>query len=829
VVAKGRSSSRLAVVVVVLVRFAIVLVRTGGLRSDKYRQYGTVQYNTGKQTNLVKKTKMFRATKKKPRKVTIRASIEDLGLDQTEGSEEHDPTVVVRRSKSKKKKSKLDPNIMNTVVRSFDVVEVEEESQRSKKRRRKGLGFGGTTRHVDDDDDVDDDEETKISEETIDTKARSYGKEALDQLKAEQRKPKPKETIAEPGKCSDSLQAVLLSRTPTVDDSSLEIPPHQNPVVSSSTSSLPAFVPLTSGKDVNQDVTAVLTGEEAIRLHEQSESETNVNIKPFLTTGKSKDAVIQESYITDESPDTAWEDLITRRAGLHRSNTSIPSLSSSSQVPLLATLRPQLQSTLSNLKAQQQDLKHAIMRREAEKAQTESNLKRHQESLHRTGDACSEYQKLRHDLAMWVGALRDLQQKVQPIAEALTQMILSQSATAQQEWIHWQDDAASVLQEAGKLDQVLGRQPALPPPSHTSTAKTNLVDEFGRDSRSQYLRKREKRYRRRLQRRGLAPKIDHDGEKLGQSLWRLWVEEEDLDTLGRYHILQEALRVAFNDLDDDFTSIDKLLGVFERWKESYPDEYRQCYASLSLGDLVSVLAQADFCRSSWVSSMLRPSESMGDNERTDEFLWVPKLQSADIHGQEEEEGAIQRVLGKKFVPLLLTILNDSPALCFFSSEWSHLANDVVKNSDEKSEIIKELNEALFKATIEVLDSVSIPLVKDELNKLPDIERKEEVDHAVNFSKVEQSIWIQQLLLNLLADWVPFLRCFEKYEEVGKSILDFISGKYLFLLSSLAPCIASDMFAPVWKILKTENSDWLESPSFILQGAPVRAAASVYGL
>lgn len=64
------------------------------------------------------------------------------------------------------------------------------------------------------------------------------------------------------------------------------------------------------------------------------------------------------------------------------------------------------------------------------------------------------------------------------------------------------------------------------------------------------------------------------------------------------------------------------------------------------------------------------------------------------------------------------------------------------------------------------------------------------------------------------------------------ILDFISNKFLFLLSSLQGQLLDELaespaevFSSIYQVLL--NLGWLEYPEYMLQAAPIRAAAAVY--
>jgi hypothetical protein len=238
------------------------------------------------------------------------------------------------------------------------------------------------------------------------------------------------------------------------------------------------------------------------------------------------------------------------------------------------------------LQKQREDLERALHLREAEVLQTKSELHRQEGDLDQSAGRALEYytyQGLRETLASWVGALRELNGKDVPIQEALHE--LESEVAASERWRDWEIDTISVLHQAGQLDQVLGRQP----PS-TIFDKIMTVDEFGRDIKSQHAMQREKRFRHRQliqqQRREAVRGDDSDA---------LLRDTEQEGYRQRHVALQRALKVAMDDLDDTYTQLQNLVGVFEEWYTMNREEYEQCFASLSLCDLASVLVKADLC------------------------------------------------------------------------------------------------------------------------------------------------------------------------------------------------------------------------------------------
>jgi hypothetical protein len=776
---------------------------------------------------------MFRSVKKKAvQRKNVRSSIQldEEGTSSSKSKDitskdqeiEEDPTVVVRRIKKKKRVK---------VALSFgdgDGDDEEEDEQdenassafsqikkkkSSKKRKRKGLGFGGAPVSLDDNDAMDITTNNNMQQGDVEEKkeAPAYGKEALERLKAEQTKlkpaPVPKEQTPE--------SSTDLRRPPSPQDS------------------LPSYIPLNNDKQMHDDEPTILTGEQAMKLQQPNGHHDDDDDDNDMAPDGQHFASVQQA---PEEANPEWEAEITRRAGLRPTSSSKQHSSSSSSliIPSLDILRQQLQSTLINLKLQQEDLTNATMRRQAELAQTQSDAKRYELAVQESGTALNEYQQLRHDLAVWVGGLRDLSQKVQPILEAVQELLIQQHTLALLKWQEWQEDVASILRDAQLLDQVLGRQPlSLLLPSTSSIH----VDEFGRDVQSQDLRLREKRYRQRVQ----------EEESSSSSSTIFLSVGERRDYRERYIALKEALRVALEELEDEYTSLEQLTKVFLGWKTSHAEEYRQCYASLSLGDLAAVLVKVDLCRSTWLSAMLQED---GDETSNDHHValdgllsWVSNLKVMEQDLREGDQGPIPRVLEKSLVPFIMALLDDpSSVYCWASPTKSRLFSQCITRvmglfqtnkktnapPHETVAVVLLLQQALQKSTQKALESMTISIIKPRV-KLDDHNDDEQVAHALVSAKQGQVQCLQQLLLHILTDVVPITD--PNDNEYTEAILDFCSSKFLFLLSSLSPNQASALFSPIWKALNAtqHGRDWLLSPMWMLQAAPIRGAAVAYGL
>ncbi len=680
--------------------------------------------------------------------------------DNDDNEEEEESPVVIRKYKEKKRKES-----------KRGVYGNDDTSKKQKTKQKRGLGLGGMTMVIDEDES----DFGIIGEESQEYAAPAYGKEALDALRAEQRTTK--------------LQGI-------VQEASIE---------SEFSEKIPEDVPRRKSKE-----------QDFISLHENAEATE----QDFV-----EEEIPSQPILLEDPDDDDWEAQVARRAGIPSSTAAKSSIRQAVVVtPTLHMLRGNLQDTIQHLATREEDLGNVIMRRQADLAQTQADRKRQQESIQQAGKACGDYQKLRYELAMWVGALRDLEEKVGPIQKAMLDMVSLQFETAHQEWIYWQDDVCATLRDCHQLDRVLGRTP----PELTAQEVEVQLDEFGRDVGSQIRRDRENRSRRRREK---GERIQGDLDSKDPILEYLWAKEEGADR--RYDILQEALRVAMDDLDDDYSSPQVLEECFANWKKNNSDEYRQCYANLSLADLGHVFDQVGLCRATWVRAILKDSYDLVMEGTL--FPTVIVIPQDEGDPESAAYAALERAYRKEYIPFLLELVKEYPSTIFLSKRMSHLFSEslpeIIQKIGQDSGSAKELCSAFASAGLSVLNSLSIPLLKPTAGEEIALSN-ERLDDSIRFAQAQQPLWINSLILNLLEQWMPFLRrtSLEAYENLGRAILSFLSENYLYFLSSRTNTLsATEHLAPIWKCLSQNYKHLLESPEFMLQSAPIRAAASAYGL
>ena len=772
---------------------------------------------------------------------------DDGGDDKSSSSDEEPPTVVNRHKTKKqqpKKKKKKSKTLKSFAIGSFDEEDdveggdITSSSSSHRKRKRGGLGFGGgggsnskastTTMMVHDDDDMPpttmmmdtDEADNNLMDMNSSRKPKAslYSKDSLAQLRQEQKsipKSKDDENVSsrtkkheESSKSSSSLRQATEPKSKSNDLSS-------------------DYIPLNS----SNGQTTILSGDQALAFDEAAGNDDNDNdndnnfAKSNTNTNTPKlqnqTQDHQEHDIPQESSD--WEAEIARRAGVGSApaapfhSTTAGAAATNQPIPSLSKLRDQISSTRYHLEQQQNDLETSTMRRQAELAQTESDLKRHGEAVEASGVALQEYQQLRQNLVVWVGALRDLQAKIDPLRETAQDLLLEELRAAHEEWVTIPDDVASILRDANLLDRALGRQPTFPSVQDMECT----VDEFGRDVPSKYLRQRTQRYTKRMKR--------------DKRHW--FLEEEQLnDYRERYHTLQGALRVALEELSEEYLSLPDLISEFSNWKSTHGEEYKQCYASLSLGDLASVLVQVKILESPWLSNLFQDDDEDLDLQEIEGlFSWVADFKEIESDLEDGEDGPAQRVLEKTLCPLLKALVDDAAgSYCFVSKSKSQLLSKCMARvtdlfHNKSHDALVQLQEAIQRTLENSFHTMCIPIAKRGDAVDESATSDEMVQYALTHAREEHVKLVQQLFVNIVRDWVPLMISSPDNSRFVKVLLDFCSNKFLFVLSSLNASEATDLFRPVWQELNTNLKDFLNDPEYMLQAAPIRAAAMAYQL
>ena len=551
---------------------------------------------------------------------------------------------------------------------------------------------------------------------------------------------------------------------------------------------------------------------------------TNIHNIPGTNDDDEPKMELEQIFIDNPEESAEWEEQIERRAGIKASTKSkVPS----KLVPL-QDLAQNLHSTIQTIETQQEELQNSINRRDADREHTISDSKLQQTTLEDTGTACEYYQRLRHDLTLWVGALRDLQGKVEPISQAFQEMVQVQCEDVDTEFRSLQDDCIGCLEEMGLLNRVLGRQPEIPTKDGVPT-----VDEFGRDVRSQYVRDRDNRFQKRRQRINSAA-LDDSTADIIKSMY------EDHDEKQRCETLHLAMEAAFQDLDNDYTNPQSLKAVFDDWRSTYANDYDQCYAALSLGDLTSVLLQAELCKSSWFPQVLssQASENIETNFPVEINDFFTNQKTTTVGGR--DDASFGRAVEKGLLPILFDIFKKSPSVNLFLSKknaklissLAGLASTWIKGSPKLS---AQLQRAISDSMMGVLNGIAIPVMNDNHHSNNEEESGSAGSLAIKFAKDYIVQILQEILCNMITYWFPLLPLDSAVDDGENGIhfvLNFINDTFLMLLSSLGSGESSlnkEVFSSIWKALNHDPRKLLENPSLLLMTTPLRAAKFAYQL
>lgn len=828
---------------------------------------------------------MFRSTTKKRSKATARVRHLDEDDEHGDGDDDANALNLFANNSNKKEKKKrkrgLVGNNKNTAsasipkstvqTTSFTAAAADEDGddllQRSSSIKKGGMGFGGSFSTEDD---------NKGSEEdhTQRSATLAYDQDTLNKLKALQTANVPAATratgtapIAVPAMNRQPQTFAWDQQQPAAQSQQQPMSyTQQQPAPAAAADSQPPFpeyMPLNS----NDAEPTILTGAEALSFMQQQQGSAmaqDLYGGDDTDMGTFWDAQRQERAAPADADNQAWEAEVIRRAGVvpsqdttaatsnvtaesntamgNNTNLMVPTLStdinvSGKRLAILGHLKEQIQETLEQLKERQLETARRIQRRTGEVETNESTVQRHERDLKEAGTALEFYQEWRNNLCSWVGALRDLRLKVEPILEALHELQGEKSAL--QRWRDWEDDIVSVLREHNMLESVIGRRPA----SMDLPIVQTIVDEFGRDVKSQHVMQREKRRRHRhrilQQRQGRdetctlhandmkGPTVD-----VGKSCYirgdesDAFVSDGEQDVFrGRHKALQKALTIAVEELEEKYTLLQALVDLFGEWRREHPEEYKQCFASLSLADLASILVQTELC------SLNDPwNESQGYNEAK----WTTIVHNALETGVMDQP-AVERLFEKCVQPAIDDIL-DKEGINLVSARqtqsFAMFVSHLQKLLPEESSVWKKLDSRLTSYSKKILTEMAIPIIRKETSEHAHVpeESVDEVEEARSCTW-GQMYRIKRVLCNLITHWAPIMHDDEAFIDI---ILHFISNKFLFLLSSLNGMeqddlaeSPTDVFCAVYQTLC--SAGWLEYPEYMLLAAPIRAAGAAFGI
>ena len=700
---------------------------------------------------------------KRKRSVTKRAT-----RDESDDEDDIQDTTMTalatkKAQEAKRKKKKRLKNISKStgIGLSFSIDEGDyhdtKTSKKKKKKKGKGFGFGGmqTIDHP-----SDNDAEGAAAEKILASNLTSgYSKDDLDKLKSQQKvyvaekdDVPPKEKPSTENKFpSKPLSSVLLPPLPTESVPTKPSKPEEDFI---------SFHSAVKHSDGN-----IMNGDDALKYMEDQNDDLGIEF-----TQKNG----QETKEIDEE-ESKWEDEVVRRAGFGRSAHSDSNTTDQTAVPLhrdegvqaVAQIKQTIATTLDNLQQQELDLNSNMIRKKHDAHVADEDATKKELEVSTIGQSFEYYQNLRSDLADWTGALRHLSEKVDIIEGALENLYQDIGSRRMSKMNQWEDDAISVLKENGYVDYIVGRQPI----DMKTSSETPTVDEFGRDMKHVETlaiskRKAERRRRRREscdRRNGQSGvKTDIDGDEYEDTDADI-SDNELMDRGERRCALGDAIQVALDEMDEDFASLASLLDLFQRWQSSHPDDFRQCYAGLSIVDFISVFARCEFCKN---LRLLCFGELEKKSPALEDFDWFSTFISSNLIPSKEE--------GKKNQPLHLLV----EKVCFASikmcvkgtlhqnnerSMWSYDPFSKRQTESLSSFCKSTLSRFQSKEKTGALATDVCDYINDFLQQKAIVVIKRESDapqsdteefDAYSFACLGQLRCLRKLVINILKFWYP---------------------------------------------------------------------------
>lgn len=521
---------------------------------------------------------------------------------------------------------------------------------------------------------------------------------------------------------------------------------------------------------------------------------------------------------------------------------------SSSNRSAAGKVQAQIQAAISQLEVIRQSQAQVERRLTEEVDQIQLELDRNLEDFHQTGKLLEYFQSLQQRIISWVGALRELQSRVvvslQPTAWDLLGTIADWEG-----WIQRQDDAVAILQQYGHIYTILGRKPIAS--NFEPEGIPDTYDEFGRRLQSKVQKARERRFQKR-QTIAITQHEVKDGHTFGSfyqvgisknSYWSFsygyHTTKEQTDLWERKLALEEAISLATADFDPYYCELPNLVRDFVEWYQSHPKEYQQCYASLSLSDLASVLIRLDLC-------FLDDPWNDDENEEYKVHKWQAVIHEASVVGVLDND-AVERIVEKAVVTTLQGLFKKMAINLSSSRQVKSIGSFVRIICDQllgsESNTTRKLYGLLSSYVSQILNGISIPLLSStramESESPSSPLETDMLEDAIHYTNVEQTDRIARILSNVLEYWGPLLH---KESAFAESVLNFFAYEYIPLLSSLSSVAQQqnqdrdslsiprstcfNSFQMLWQSLR--KHDILNHPDHLVASMTIQAAAQAYG-
>ena len=769
----------------------------------------------------------------------------------------------------------------------------KKDDKKKRKKRSGGMGFGGATMafHGEDEKEASDAAAAGLGASALGKEGDAgddgtVGGSLYDTTALEALRSKQKVYVAPSGDAGDKKDGIESKSkqdgTPSENKTGADRP-------GTSTSSNPKNLGLGDGKTsfIPLDGSNIVAGDDALAYMEEEDDEREGMASPEAEAARKRDKSalagtdrlsngIGSNSVLGGAGDTIdadidaggrqWEEEVARRAGIKGQQDGAQTIASSPAVTV-ETMRGTISKTLTHLRQRREDLESSYDRRRNELQGVEDELARQKEELRAGGSSFEHYQKLRVDIADWVGALRNLSSKVETITDTIRELEADSAEQRRLRSRQREDDIAAVLQTKGLLDSVIGRQI-----QQSDDSSAPAVDEFGRDIQSAEALARERRIvRRRRVRKESSVRIEKRQETRQKVQGEIpetavfVVEDSDADLSDneveeqaqRIDALEEALSLAKDELEKPYCSLSALQDLFISWAKHSPEDYRRCYAKLSLVDLAAVLVRCETCTK---INILRCATDFGSDNINivADFDWAVTASSFESSessqddknecnsSSDDEDELVCAISRKVILPYLLLMMGegaDGEQLYDpFSSRQTNMVKGLflflkttLKTSNEVS-AIQRSTKSIFDVFKASLENFALLLVKSEALKV--LEGKETnsgadddqqaLKEAVTYSIFEQAHRLQKFVGNAAGLSFYFGEESDAQRELASFILIEVVASRLLPVLSLLQKAGTDSNLKAEAILQCvfrdiKTAGWLDDEALMLQTAPIRAA------
>ena len=766
-------------------------------------------------------------------------------------------STVSQKSKKKKKKNKTGISVV-----SFDFREEYEDnednslddendgrkqkhkkkSRKNNKKRSKGMGFGGGFNartykdgeesmndlgYHDNDDDMNGDQNITSM----------YGKEAMEALKKQQRKyvlTKPDTDSHKKGNQDEEIK--VFSSESNVDNKDSPTMQHdlltKNLInvnddyipLNSSYSKTSSFIP---NKSINDGKTQNLSFCGTNSKIESNESYYNDKFNNEIDNNKELD--------NDNDNDDEWIKQIEKRSNVAlksgssndisqtQSSTmymssSIPSSKSQSQSQSqsqsLLKVKTIIVNTIQNLSDSQNQLESSLRIRKVELedlTDVDSIVSKNEKEVHDNGTKFNFFQKLRIEIANYVGALREVDEKVDLIVKEMNNIIAEVGIKRTEEWKEEADDEIYMIQNPLNLNdemfqiqiqEMIGKRKDTTNISRTNdfdNRQSQTVDEFGRDLSQLAMMGRNKRMGKRSNIRNKLTSLssncnlfDYAEEQIDKMIDLDYLDNIQLEEQNdRMTALINAIDVATvgSNIDEQYLSISSLCTLFNEWRTQNIDEYNQCYADLSLADIIGSLVKMELARDldllelnkKWKGNTIMTS-TITDFDWYKQIQQIKKWKTIANVGHATIESSYETILcdilKKRIVPHFIYIIEKgyNPFSKAQSKTISNYFQSLMMTSVMDENEIYQLFHVVERCIRSNLDDLVLPILKICRNKNYHdsnlIDKKETFANQRIVFFIRQILKLKQLVVNLCQYWFPIFHKYTNKKVENKMIHNY---------------------------------------------------------